>query len=202
MNLKIEKDRLVLVEGKDEELLFEVFTHHLGLDNLQIMGIAGKDNLPKVLKALTKSPGFVNVISLGIVRDADSDPKSSFQSVCSALQQAGLTCPTAVLTFAGHNPRVMVMILPDAQSSGELEDLCLRAIENDPAISCVEKYFRCLTKKNIPLSRKLSKAKIQAFLASRLEPGKRLGEAAQAGYFPPQEPAFSQLHQFLRDVAS
>ena len=43
----------------------------------------------------------------------------------------------------------------------------------------------------------LSKARVQAFLSSRIEPGKRLGEAAEAGYWPFNNPVFNPIKDFL-----
>jgi hypothetical protein len=42
---------------------------------------------------------------------------------------------------------------------------------------------------------------MQVFLASRLEAGKRLGEAAQAGYLPWGAPAFDELRRFVKTVS-
>ena len=67
----------------------------------------------------------------------------------------------------------------------------------DPVIICVNQYFECLHNKNIDTSRK-AKAKIYAFLASKPEPGKRIGEAAQAGYFNFDTEAYQPFKEFLQ----
>jgi hypothetical protein len=43
-----------------------------------------------------------------------------------------------------------------------------------------------------------STAKVQVFLASRSKPDLKLGEAAQAGYWPLDHPAFDQVRAFLQ----
>jgi hypothetical protein len=43
----------------------------------------------------------------------------------------------------------------------------------------------------------MSKACVHAWLASKERPDKRLGEAAQAGYWPFEHSAFDALSQFL-----
>lgn len=129
MAVRIEKSRVLVVEGRDEELFFTAFIDNckdkLNLPDIQILPVGGKSRLPGNLKALVKSPGFSEIISLGIVRDADEDARAAFQSVCSALRSAGLSAPPAPLVSAGSNPSVSVIILPGDNNPGMLEDLCL-----------------------------------------------------------------------------
>ena len=46
----------------------------------------------------------------------------------------------------------------------------------------------------------MAKAEVHAFLASREEPDKRLGEAAEAGYWPLGDPAFGHLKNFVLNL--
>ncbi len=48
-----------------------------------------------------------------------------------------------------------------------LEDLCLKSVEDDPAMECVQEYFDCISDKLDDLPKNISKAKARAFLASR-----------------------------------
>lgn len=95
-----------------------------------------------------------------------------------------------------------IMILPEENVSGMLEDLCLRAVVLDSAMDCVEKYFQCLQRQHLSLPNNPSKAKVQVFLASRPEAGKRLGQAAKAGYWPLDDKAFKQVRTFLQQIGS
>lgn len=45
----------------------------------------------------------------------------------------------------------------------------------------------------------MSKANVLVYLASQLEPDKRLGESAQASYWNWDHPAFNSLKDFLRN---
>jgi hypothetical protein len=201
MAIEITKGNLLVVEGRDEELFFGALLKHMQLQNIQVIPIGGKTNLRPNLKALTLSPQFSEVSSLGVLRDANDDPSSAFGSVRDALIAVGLAAPQKPLVTAGDSPRVTVMILPEENSPGMLEGICLRAVENDRATSCVGQYFQCLREQNLSLPRNISKAKIQVFLASRSEAGKRLGEAAQAGYWPWDHAAFEELKHFLSKLA-
>ena len=198
MAVMIEQPNLLVVEGKNDQLFFRALIEHLGVRGIQIMPIGGKEKLRRNLKALVKAPGFVQVTFLGVIRDADKDPHAAFQSVCGALQAAGLPAPERPLMPVGEKLRVAVLILPKEDSPGMLEDLCLRAVAEDQAIDCVEQYFECLKQKGLALPKNMSKAKIHAFLASREKAGLRLGEAAEAGYWPWDNEAFRQVKEFVR----
>ena len=200
MALEIKHPKLLIVEGKEDELFFSAFCHHLGLNDIQVLSIGGKTNLPSNLKALKKATNFSQVTALGIIRDADEDANAAFQSVCSALQHAGLPKPPKPMTPSSERPRVSVMILPDNQSPGALEDICLKAIAGTPAMRCVDEFFCCLQRHHLPPSKNLSKAKVLAYLTSLPEPDKRLGESAQSGYWNWDHPAFSDLKDFLRSL--
>ena len=200
MALEIKHPKLLIVEGKEDELFFSAFCHHLGLNDIQVLSIGGKTNLPSNLKALKKATNFSQVTALGIIRDADEDANAAFQSVCSALQHAGLPKPPKPMTPSSERPRVSVMILPDDQSPGALEDVCLKAIAGTPAMRCVDEFFRCLQRHHLPPPKNLSKAKVLAYLTSLPEPDKRLGQSAQAGYWNWDHPAFSDLKDFLRSL--
>ncbi|MEW6716045.1 MAG: DUF3226 domain-containing protein [Chloroflexota bacterium] len=202
MAVEIEQPNVLVVEGREEELFFGAFIQHLRLQNIQTMPISGKEQLRRNLKALVASPGFSEVISLGVVRDANADPGAAFQSVHDALQAVNLPAPELPLVPVGERPRVAVLILPEVGMPGMLEDLCLRAIVQDPAMLCVEQYFECLQQEELPLPDNTSKAKVQVFLASRRKAGLRLGEAAQAGYWPWEAKTFEQVKDFLQRISS
>ena len=197
MAQEIRCTKLVLVEGKDDELFFDAICQHLGLGDIQFRQIGGKANLRNALRGVVSDPGFSKVIALGIVLDADDSFEATFQSVCDALQKVGLPVPTQPMTPASGHPRVSVMILPDAQNPGSLEDVCLKAIAGTPVMKCVDNFFCCLQRHCLPPPKNLSKAKVHAYLASMPDPDKRLGESAQAGYWDLNHPAFDVLKNFL-----
>jgi hypothetical protein len=134
---------------------------------------------------------------LGVVRDADNDAHAAFQSVCHSLTAAGLVAPPAVSLRHGNSPAVGV----PADGVGALEDVCLRAVESDPVIPCVAAFFACI-EALVGSPRHRGKAQVQAFLASRPEEGKRLGEAAEAGYWPWDAEAFRVIADFLQLIAT
>ena len=202
MAINIQWPYLLIVEGKDEELFFDAFIHDLGLKSIQVMPIGGKTKLRENLKALVRSSRFSKVRSIGIIRDADEDPIAAFQSVRDALRNAEIPAPERPLSPTSLSPKVTVMILPNEYESGRLETLCLKAVKDNPAMICVDEYFQCLQRRSLTLPKNMDKAKIHVFLASKEEPDKRLGEAAQAGYWPWEAEAFDQVKTFLRQLCS
>ena len=200
MAVELTQTNVLIVEGREEELFFGAFIKHLGLHNIQIIPIGGKEQLRRNLKALARSPGFAEVLSLGIVRDANADPRAAFQSVRDALQAVNLPAPDRPLIRTGRKPQVAVMIVPVGDAPGMLEDLCLGSVQSDPASLCVEQYFQCLQQRGLPMPHNMPKARIQVFLASRPEAGKRPGEAAQAGYWPWNDAAFEPVEKFLQEM--
>jgi hypothetical protein len=192
---------VLVVEGDEEKFFFQAFINHLGLGQIQIVPIGGKTELRRNLSTLVITSGHENMVSLGVVRDADLNPASAFQSVCGALQAVGLTAPIRPLLTSGQNPRVTIMILPAEGITGMLEDVCLKSVTGDAAMPCVEQYFQCLQDHTVPLPKNMSKAKVQVFLASREEAGKRLGEAAHVGYWPFGDNAFGPVKDFLQQIS-
>ena len=196
----ITKFKVLIVEGEEERRVFSALIDHLNLPDIEIRDIGGKTKFHTNVRTLKITPGFHRVTSIGVIRDADDDPDGAFQSVCAALQNAGFARPKKPLQPVGCLPQVVVMILPDGETPGMLEDLCLKSVKEDPAMRCVDEYFECLQERDGRLPSNLSKARVHAFLASRERPGLRLGEAAQKGHWPWEHPAFEQVRQFLNTL--
>ncbi len=204
MSRAITKPKLLLVEGKDEVELFDKLLTDLGLVEVEIRDIMGKTKFRKNIEGLPKITGFGEVTSVGIVTDADKQPQGTFDSICNALEAAGLPRPTAPLQPIGDDLQVAVMILPGDGREGMLEDLCLESVADDPAMSCLEDHFRCLEEQleASTFPGNLSKARVRAFLASMewLEEahfeylqehwGEHLSEL-------PDAPSVAKVHAFL-----
>jgi hypothetical protein len=172
-----------------------------GISVIQILIFGGFADLPRFLRLIRNDPGFgTQVLALGIIRDAEASASSAHQSVCSALNRAGLPEPTQSFVSVAGPPRVSIFCFPDCASPGMLEDLCLQAVIKDVAISCVNDFFDCLKQQGAASPTPLAKARLQAFLASRPRPGLLLGQAAADNHFPWQNPAFDYLKHFLHSL--
>lgn len=146
-----------------------------------------------VLESFYKQGG---VKSIGIVRDAENDPKEALTSIQEALNRVGLPAPENVMVSAGADLRVTIFILPDAMTPGMLETLCLRAVQGDPVMPCIHKYVECVSKLGI-LDNMNDKALAQAFLASRQEAGLQVGIAAHRGCWNFDSYVFDDVKKFL-----
>jgi hypothetical protein len=197
--VSIEQPNLLVVEGVDEQGVFGALLKHMGIADVQVVPTGGKTLLADGLHGLKITTGFASVRSMGVVRDADVDPGAAFQSVCDALSREGLPVPGAPLVRAAGPPKVTVIILPSASRPGALEDLCLAAVAGDGAFPCVQRFFQCLREAGVEGPRNQSRARMQVFLASRAEAGRRLGEAAQ--YLPWDASAFDELRRFVQMVS-
>lgn len=91
-----------------------------------------------------------------------------------------------------------VLILPDGHNPGMLEDVCLAAIQTNPEMRCVDEYFKCIRETAKRQPGNLAKARVHAWLASQVQPDLRLGNAAQKGYWPWDNPVFDQIKELLR----
>ena len=196
--VKIELPKMLLVEGESELRFIAALLGCLDLsDEIQILNYGGKPKLRPFLFTLSRVPGYPDLESLGITRDADKSFASTFESIRNALVHAGLDAPDQPRMLTLGKPSVSVFVLPDCSSRGMLETLCLSAVKHDPATPCVEQYLQCLEETaNLP-SRNPDKARAHAFLASRARPELRVGEAAQAGHWNLDSPVFDPLKSFL-----
>ncbi|MFQ5880501.1 MAG: DUF3226 domain-containing protein, partial [Dehalococcoidia bacterium] len=195
---RIVEVKQLLVEGADGHRFFAALTSEMALSGIQVQNYGGVTELASFLKALRDTSGFrERVSSVGIVRDAEASASSAFQSVQSAVQNAGWEAPQQPMTPAGDSPKVTVLILPDANRPGMLEDLLLEAVSDDPVIPCVNKYFECVNARLGSVPRPMPKARAHAFLASRERPHLRVGEAADAGYWQLDNAAYNHDREFL-----
>ena len=141
----------------------------LGLINeIQTIEVGGKNKFEEKIKGLKEgATGFNDVISMGIIRDADDNPKGTFDSICSVLDRINLPKPEAPQKPAAGSPQVTIMIVPDEYTTGMIENICLNSVNDDPAMECVNEFFDCLKARKRVLSENvIPKARVRAFLAS------------------------------------
>jgi len=199
----ISQDKLLLVEGEEDERFFDAIMRSIGISNVQIIVIGGKNKCLTIerLRGLKNDPQFGKVNSLGYIRDADENAADTFESMKNILKASGLPIPTQVLSPSLGHPVIRVMVVPPNRPKGNLEDLCLKAVKGKPVYTCVTKYFKCLKQINIkPRDTKLSKARTRVYIASQDLPGLSLGMAAQKGYWPFKSKVFNEIKRFLRNL--
>ena len=175
---------------------------HLDPSDVEVSSFGGVAELRGFLRAVWNSPGAQSTIqALGIVRDAEASSSDAFKSARDAIDALRLTPPDCPTQIVGEKPRIGILILPPGKPKGMLEDVCLDAVQDDPAMPCVREYIECV-KRSVPNWRVQyrKKASVQAFLASRPEPGLKLGEGAKLGYWNWSHEAYRPIKQFIQDL--
>jgi len=135
------------------------------------------------------------VSHVAIIRDKDED--EAFESISNIVATAGLKPPTKHSTFSDGNPKIGIFIMPGTTIKGTmLEDLCLKTVENHPAMKCVNEFVSCASALEIK-PKNIQKAKVQTFLAAQPEIANSVGVGAQKSYWDFESPALEELKQFL-----
>lgn len=202
--LKIEKDRLLLVEGRDEVNLFDVLIRRRfgekRRSEIQVIDAGGRDRFPNNLRAIKAEARSVRAI--GAVRDADDNAGGAFQSIRDHLCDAGYEPPAAHGGFSDAKPIVGVFIVPDGNTPGAIETLCKRSREGDTVSGCVEDYLSCLDGRGVTRSGNRDKSFAHVYLAATDDPVARVGEGALQGVWDFDSDAFADLSAFLCDLLS
>ena len=97
-----------------------------------------------------------------------------------------------------------MLILPGNNERGAIETVCLKSVQDDPLMPCVDGFSKCVEERwgDSPEA-KLGKMRLHAFLATREDdPERRLGEAADKGTWPFDHPAFEKIKEFLTKLCA
>lgn len=200
----INKRKVLLVEGRDEEEFFAVLLKDVGLaDVVQVMSIGGVDQMKSRLETFRLHPGFEMVESLGIIRDADQSLDSAVQSLHSLLNNIEFPSPSEHNTFAGigSDMKVGIFVMPGTNVEGTmLEDLCLKTVENEPLLPLIDQYFQSFQEHDIELPSNVAKAKVQVFLASQKKIVNSLGLGARKNYWNLDHNELDAIKEFLNNM--
>lgn len=191
----IQRPRQLVVEGHDCRAFFEAALKMLKIDDIQVQNFGGTTELQAFLPALARLSDFHRVTSVGVVRDADSNPDGAFQSACAAMRKVGWPLPGRPEEVAPGQPAVAVLLLPGHGQEGALEELLLSTVGSDPDLQCVRELLSCIASP-VP-ERLIGKALAHGFLATRDRPGLLFGPATEKGYFPLDGGELTHVRQFL-----
>lgn len=178
--------KILLVEGEDDKHVVQ----HLQMLHLShvTFDVEDKHGVDKLIKAIVPEIMVSGRVAIGILADANGDPKGRWKDVSDQLRRADIETPAApvrggaIIDSSGGLPRVGIWLMPDNRSTGELEDFIKHMVPSaDPVWPLAEKYIL-----SIPpgarrfASGKTRKAEIHAWLAARERPG-RMGAAIRRG---------------------
>ena len=203
MGISISADCLLLVEGKDEVNLFTgLIDNCIGNEiDIQVLKAGGREqfrrNLTAIREAARERP---SLRAIGVVRDADEDAEAGFRSVRDSVEAVGYQAPARHSEFSAGNPSIGIFIAPDGENGGAIETMCRRSLEGHPVIGCVDEYLECARRQDVLLATNEDKGFVHAYLATLHDPQVRVGEAALAGVWDFQRPAFGGLVQFVTQL--
>lgn len=215
-SLVINKEKLLLVEGKDDRAAIYHIVKSLGIDNIQVAYLKGKDNVNDfidTLSAALKTPqtNNIKIKTFGVMLDADdNEANSSFQKVCSFLKELqkrkikdlNFDIPKNCAEFTNSETKVGVYVMPDCLSKGMLETLCMKSVENDSFYDCVEDFIGKAVEIKNDLDH-IDKRKVLSFIALKAKKGQRktVGEAVEEDIFDINSSAFDKVKKFLTDMS-
>lgn len=185
--IKLTEPKLLICEGIDDENFLKSLVKFLEIKDVRVKSYGGKGNLKLFLKTLPTVPGFDQLNSLGVTRDADDSSPSAFQSVENAIKDQEFSIKTSIF------------ILPDCTNPGMLEDLCIATLEPEES-KCINQYLECMYSVKGCLPQNRSKALIYTWLAVQSKPEIRLGEAALQKCFNFSHPTFDSLKEFIKTL--
>lgn len=188
------QSRILFVEGKTPLNFFEAITRHLAIrDSLEIHSFGGNTQLRAYLATAARTEGFrKNVRSVGVIRDAEDNPAGALDAVRDAITAAKFPATVTARWF----------ILPDSNTPGNIESLCLRSVQLSPAFPCLAEFVNCTAARGVvwPNGHSKDKALVQVFGATLPEPQPHAGLAAQRRAWPWDDPAFAELTKFLTQL--
>ena len=178
-------NRILLVEGKDDEhVVMEIRDRHPSALSFGIENKGGINNVLKSISVEIKAPGRQVV---GILVDANSTLMDRWKSVRDRIMRARAniqvpTRPNPDGTIIEGTPRVGIWLMPDNESSGELEDFVKQMIPTgDPVWSLSQQYIDGIPQANRKfVDHKKLRAQLYAWLATREDP-RQMGLAIGTG---------------------
>lgn len=172
-------EKVLLVEGQNDKHVVRNLCHRH--DEIPAFCIREKGGIENLLEAISPEIKVSARKAVGIVMDANDDLTARWNAVVHRLRFAGIQ-PPSVPELAGTvipgMPKIGIWIMPDNQSSGELEDFAIKMIPSaDLVWPKSKKYIDCIPHQHRKFTdKKITRAKLYAWLATREEPG-QMGSA-------------------------
>lgn len=207
---EIKKENIILTEGIDGRYVFAKLTRYIGVqDHYHVFPVGSKDNFRAYLEEIVKYPNFPSVRGLILVRDADDNPKGAVKSLQDCIQyinkqsknRVDFPVPNDSYKIERNNSFASSLItLPTKDEEGELEDLCLKSVGEEPAMDCVNNYMDCLVDTTERVESPSSKQRAYAYIASHSDPDIRVGLAAQKEIWDFDHECFDEIKRILKNL--
>lgn len=186
---------LLVVEGPEDRRFWNQYLPSAGKASIDVRETGGKNELRRFLRVLALASGFQDLEWIGIIQDADSDPRAAFDRIRGALGAAGLPVPAHPWSTTSSTPRVIAFVVPDENSPGDFESLLWRGLSGQTEATCIDDYLRCLQGVRGTTLERVSKARVYSYIASLPNPDSRLSHAILQRHV--QSADFQRLIDFL-----
>ena len=175
--------RVLLVEGVDDKhVVSHICNRYQCIPHFKI---ADKSGFSELVRSIVPEINVSGRLAVGILADANDDPNARWQAIAYQLREANVVVPSNmsdVGTVIENRPRVGVWLMPDNQSSGELENFVSEMIPVGDAVwPMAVEYVEAIRPEDRKFHEsKVLRAKIHAWLAAREEP-RKMGSAIYTG---------------------
>ena len=205
---------LILCEGRDAWNFLVTYLNSPALSaapelsqSIQVEDFGGNEDLPRQLLLWTKIPGFENLKSLTVIRDAEKDAEKAVQTVKNAFLFAWLPVPPSPGTLLRSGTLTTGFVLFPACGTepinGTLEDLCLDILEEHESrvLREIDGFLRDLGEQNLRTFPHLFKSRLHTYFSvTDAYVSLKIGEAARAGAFDWDSGKLQPLHRFLTSI--
>jgi len=179
-------------------------------EDIQVMDFGGNSDLLEQLKVLKVTPGFDEIKTLLIVRDAERDASSAVRQIRTALENNGFSAPDGphrwVKDEENNGIHIGFLLFPgcdEAPMAGTLEDLCAFILKEPAPPKLLEVVDRFLDQLKTERGRDFVhrfKTRLHTCLAvSDKYVGMKIGEAAKAGAFDWSDEKLTPLREFIQE---
>lgn len=210
----IDKDHLILCEGKDEKNFLENFLANRSqsgctdyVSEMQVLNFGGNEELPGYIQALKVSPNFSKVKTVLVIRDAEQDARSAISQIQGALQKAGLPVPGSVYQWESGKPKTGFLLFPSCSCelcNGTLEDLCISILKETDVpdiITTIGKFLNTIEAKRQTPFRYPHKSKLHTYFSiTDKYVGQKIGEAARSGAFDWDSERLKPMTSFICEL--
>lgn len=201
---ELEKDKLLIVEGKDELSFFQSFIDEmqdLNPDNIDMVDVGGKNDFGTKIKDLKKVPGFDSVKNIGIFRDSHQNPSKAFNETKDIAKTCNLPIPeNHSRSYEKRGQNLLVGLLPKPSSKGELEHLCIMSVSNKVTYSHTEDFIESVKNHYQNELKKEHKAKALGYIAARKHHIRDFRHGCHERVWNYDDDCFNYLKKCLRSI--
>lgn len=200
-SISLEKEKVIVVEGRDDEMFFKKLLEKLKIIDIQVFKIGGKGEFKNKFQKVPKFPGFKNVKKIVIILDADKSYQNAKQSIKDNINKK-FKASDEPLVFSSSNPNVAYFIMPNNKDKGMMETLCIASQKNSPAMKQVDKFIDEVNSddkiKKKPKNE--DKAKAQAYLSVMPKISYGMAYGVVKNYWNLDYSDFQKLIDFLKSI--